>query len=69
MKHQEIASYLGLSLETISRLLTRLSGDGLIAVDHKYIEIKTVEGLKRIAGNAGNAARRRIRIVSSRSEI
>ena len=47
MKHKDIASYLGLKLETISRLLTRLGRDGIIALDHKAIRIRNVEGLKQ----------------------
>jgi CRP/FNR family transcriptional regulator, anaerobic regulatory protein len=47
MKHHEIGSYLGLSLETISRLITKFSKEELIALNHKYIQIKTIEGLNQ----------------------
>lgn len=51
MRHQDIGSHLGLSMETISRLLTKLSNDEAIALDHKYLRIKTVEGLKQRLGD------------------
>ncbi len=51
MRHRDIGSHLGLSLETVSRLLTRLSKDEVIALDHKYLRIKTVEGLKQRLGD------------------
>jgi CRP/FNR family transcriptional regulator, anaerobic regulatory protein len=47
MKHKDIASYLGLKLETVSRLLTRLGRDEIIALDRKEIRIRNVDGLKR----------------------
>lgn len=46
-KHQDIASYLGLSLETVSRELTSLRKDEIIALDHYYIQIKNVDALKQ----------------------
>ena len=47
MKHKDIASYLGLKLETVSRLLTRLGRDEIIALDRKDIRIRNVDGLKQ----------------------
>jgi len=40
MSRKDIASYLGLSIETISRSLSTLSGIGLISVDQREITIR-----------------------------
>lgn len=39
MSREEIGSYLGLKLETVSRTLSRFNQDGLIAVEHKHIRL------------------------------
>lgn len=46
MTRQEIGSYLGLSLETVSRTLSALNEIGLISVDQRTIKIKNGEMLK-----------------------
>jgi CRP/FNR family transcriptional regulator len=46
MTRDEIGSYLGLSLETVSRLFSRFHDDKLIAVQQKHIRILDVAGLK-----------------------
>jgi len=48
MKREEIGSYLGLSLETVSRLFSRFQADGLVAVQQKHIRILDVEGLRAV---------------------
>jgi CRP/FNR family transcriptional regulator len=48
MTRDEIGSYLGLSLETVSRLLTRFQGDGLITVRQKRIRILDAAGLRAV---------------------
>ena len=48
MTRDEIGSYLGLSLETVSRLFSRFADDGLIAVQQKHIRILDVTGLKGV---------------------
>jgi len=52
MTREEIGSYLGLKLETISRAFSRFQEDGLIAVQNKYIEIKDLERLRGVMGQA-----------------
>jgi CRP/FNR family transcriptional regulator len=52
MTRDEIGSYLGLSLETVSRLFSRLHDDGLIVVQQKHIRILDIEGLKAMTGQA-----------------
>ena len=48
MTRAEIGSYLGLKLETVSRVLSRFSHDGLIDVNQKHVRIFTAEGLRAI---------------------
>jgi CRP/FNR family transcriptional regulator len=48
MTREEIGSYLGLSLETVSRLFSRFQEDGLIAVQQKHIVIHDIAGLKSV---------------------
>jgi len=48
MTREEIGSYLGLSLETVSRLFSRFQEDGLIAVRQKHIVIHDIPGLKAV---------------------
>jgi CRP/FNR family transcriptional regulator len=49
MSRQDIASYLGLALETISRVFTRLQEDGLLRASGKNIKFLDVPGLQRLA--------------------
>lgn len=53
MSRREIASYLGLKVETISRVMTRLNGRRIIAVSGKDIEVRSFEGLQQIVGDDG----------------
>lgn len=48
MSRQEIGSYLGLSLETVSRTLSALNEMGLISVDQRAIRINDREMLKAL---------------------
>ena len=45
--HQELASDLGTVRELISRNLSRLQAEGLLAVDGRNITVRDLEGLKR----------------------
>jgi CRP/FNR family transcriptional regulator, anaerobic regulatory protein len=49
MTRSDIGNYLGLTVETISRLLTKLDKDTLIKVDGKLISIKDPTALSRLA--------------------
>jgi CRP/FNR family transcriptional regulator len=52
MTREEIGSYLGLKLETVSRLFSRFQADGLIEVEQKHVRILDIAGLERVlAGN------------------
>jgi CRP/FNR family transcriptional regulator len=48
MTRDEIGSYLGLSLETVSRLFSRFQADGLITVQQKHICIQDIAALKAV---------------------
>jgi CRP/FNR family transcriptional regulator len=48
MTREEIGSYLGLKLETISRTLSKFMDDGLIEVHQRNLRILDAEGLRRL---------------------
>jgi CRP/FNR family transcriptional regulator, anaerobic regulatory protein len=48
MTREEIGSYLGLKLETVSRLFSSFQKDGLIEVQQKHVRIRDIEGLERV---------------------
>lgn len=51
MTRNEIGSYLGLKLETVSRAFSRFQEDGLVAVHQKHIQIRDLAGLKQLLSN------------------
>ena len=50
MTREEIGSYLGLKLETVSRAFSSFQSQGLIAVQNKCIEIRNPDGLRALIG-------------------
>lgn len=50
MTREEIGSYLGLKLETVSRLLSRFQEQCLITVQQKNIQIEDWPGLRQVVG-------------------
>jgi CRP/FNR family transcriptional regulator len=50
MTRAEIGSFLGLKLETVSRLFTRFQSEGLLQVRQKNVRIADADGLRRRAG-------------------
>lgn len=48
MTREEIGSYLGLKLETVSRAFSRFQDEGFISVQQKHIRILDVIGLKQL---------------------
>lgn len=48
MSREEISSYLGLTIETVSRALSHLRDSGLIAVQKKHIQLLDVPALKSL---------------------
>ena len=51
MTREEIGSYLGLKLETISRVLSRFHEAGLIEVRNKYLRIRDADALRGVMGH------------------
>ncbi len=48
MTREEIGSYLGLTLETVSRTFSKFADDGLITVNQRHIQIQNADALKRM---------------------
>jgi CRP/FNR family transcriptional regulator, anaerobic regulatory protein len=51
MTREEIGSYLGLTLETVSRLLSRLQKEAVIGVQQREIEIRNAGRLRDMVGH------------------
>lgn len=49
MSREDIGSYLGMKIETVSRTFSAFSADGLIDVKQRHLQIIDLEGLKVIA--------------------
>ena len=49
MSRTDIGNFLGLTVETVSRVISRFNKQGLIVVDSKEITLLDLEGLKEIA--------------------
>ena len=54
MTREEIGSYLGLKLETVSRLLSRLQQDGLIQVQGRVVKLLERAALKELVGQSSS---------------
>jgi CRP/FNR family transcriptional regulator len=50
MTRGDIASYLGLKIETVSRLISRLQEEGLIQVQGREMKLLDLPAFRRIAG-------------------
>ena len=57
MSRHDISNYLGLAVETVSRLFTRFQEDGLMRVDRKHIELFDLDGLESVVNGVGPARR------------
>lgn len=54
MTREEIGSYLGMKLETVSRTFSRFVDDGIIEVRQRYVHIKDIEALKLIVNSSSS---------------
>jgi CRP/FNR family transcriptional regulator len=61
MPRQDIANYLGLAVETVSRLFAHLQDEEIIEVDRRRVNICDMDRLKAIIGdsNAKDAVKAR----------
>jgi CRP/FNR family transcriptional regulator len=50
MTREEIGSYLGLKLETVSRTFSRFAEEGLIEVRHRHLRIVKPQALQKLVG-------------------
>jgi len=50
MKREEIGSYLGMKVETVSRIFSKFQDQGLLEVHQKNIQILDVQGLRKLIG-------------------
>jgi len=48
MTREDIGSYLGLKLETVSRLFSQFQKDGLIEVEQKHVRILNITAVERV---------------------
>ena len=51
MTREEIGSYLGLKLETVSRTFSKFVEDGIVEVRQRHVRILSTDALKRIVNN------------------
>jgi len=56
MTREEIGSYLGLKLETVSRAFSKLQEEAIISVNNKHVRILNLERLKIKMGNVSCSA-------------
>ncbi len=57
MSRHEIGNYLGLAVETVSRVFSRFQEDGLMRVDRKHIELYDLDGLESVVNGVGPTRR------------
>jgi CRP/FNR family transcriptional regulator len=50
MSRQDIGNYLGLAVETISRLFARFQEEGLLRVDRRLVTLAQIDRLKKMVG-------------------
>ena len=50
MSREEIGNFLGLTLETVSRLFSRFAKSGVLRIQQKQVEIVDMAALRRLAG-------------------
>ena len=51
MQRTDIANYLSLAPETVSRVIRRMTDDGLIAIDRREVELLKPEALETLAAS------------------
>jgi len=60
MSRDDLGNYLGLAEETVSRSLTRLQRDGMIAVSRRTIRLLEQAALARLCGSAADSPQERL---------
>ena len=54
MTREEIGSYLGMKLETVSRTFSKFVEDGIVDVKQRYVHIKNTDALKQLVNQQTN---------------
>ncbi len=54
MSRQEIGSYLGLALETVSRLFTKFQDEDILKVERKHVQILDIDRLRAMISHGAN---------------
>jgi len=54
MSRNDIGNYLGLAVETVSRLFTRFQEEGVLSADRKHIRLHDMDRLHEFAGRRGH---------------
>ncbi|MEQ1772529.1 MAG: fumarate/nitrate reduction transcriptional regulator Fnr [Burkholderiales bacterium] len=54
MAREDIGNYLGLTLETVSRCLSRFRSSGVLNVENRHIRILNIDALKKVIGGREN---------------
>lgn len=54
MSRQEIANYLGLTIETVSRIMSRFQKEELISLNRKQVNIKNIDELKHLSSGCNS---------------
>jgi hypothetical protein len=67
MSREEIGSYLGIKLETVSRAFSAFAAAGLMAVDRKEVTLQDLAGLQRVVRPEPGAEARPVRQVQRAS--
>ena len=61
MSRHEIGNYLGLAVETVSRLFTRFQDEGLLKVERKHVQLRDIDKLESlVAGLNSNHSRQHL---------
>jgi CRP/FNR family transcriptional regulator len=58
MSRQEIANYLGLTIETVSRIMSRFQREELISINRKQVSIKNPDVIKRLSSSCSASSKK-----------
>jgi predicted transcriptional regulator len=69
MSREDITHYLGISAETLSRLIAQLHGEGLIDVNHRRVRLVEPGRLDPIAAGADQARKSAVSMTNVWTEL
>ena len=62
MSRQDLGDYLGLALETVSRLFSRFQEEGMLHIEGRNVEIIAMDALMAVAGQGGSRMGSRVKL-------